>query len=531
MSIGEGPADLPAAVASSRPGLSRAVTHGSFWMMLSAAIQRGASFGAQIVLGWLLTERDFGIFALAMSIYALASALRDGGVRQLLIQRHAHYDRLLGPMFWMALAFNTLTGVVLAMAAPRVAWALDEPTLVSLIVILAIAQPLGTPSAILTARLSIDLRFREAGRIAAVSSLVRYLGTIGLAAAGFGPLSFVLPLPLLGIIEGAMAYAYTREKPWLRPAKPRTWPRMLAEARWIFIGTFGTAAVNLGAALTIKPFVPTAVVGVYYFAFQVIVQVGMLLSANILQVLFPAFARINDDPARLSAAASRALRQLMLIATPMCLGLAATFGPLELLVWHGKWKAAADVVRAIALLYPAVIASSVPLALQQAGGRFRAAGLTLLAMGVASLGGSMIGARITGTAVGIAIFTSVATGAVSIAVTWATMRRTGVSSKAILAAIAPAWLISCVAFTASYWLDGLLAERSTPAMIRVGASGVVFVVVFCATARLSIPNHVEEALSVMPARIRGAVARLLRIGTANLAVAGSAEPLGKNTPS
>ena len=513
MNDADGPADLAAAGPGSHPGLSRAVTHGSFWMMLSAAIQRGASFGAQIVLGWLLTERDFGIFALAMSIAALAGALRDGGVRQLLIQQQVHYDRLLGPMFWMALAFNTLTGVALATMAPTLAWALDEPTLVGLVVILALAQPLGTPSAILTARLAIDLRFREAGRIAAVSSLVRYLGTIGLAAAGFGPLSFVLPLPVLSIIEGGMAYAYTREKPWSRSAKPRTWPRMLGDARWIFVGTFGTAAVNLGAALTIKPFVSTAVVGVYFFAFQVIVQVGMLLSANILQVLFPAFARINDDPTRLSAAASRALRQLMLIATPMCLGLAATFGPLELLIWHGKWKPAADAVRAIALLYPAVIASAVPLALQQAGGRFRSSGLTLMAMGVASLGGSMVGAMVAGTAVGIAIFTSVATGAVSIAVTWATMRRTGVSGTAILAAVVPAWLISGTAFAASYWLDGLLAQRGAPALIRVGASGVTFVAVFCATARLAIPGHVEEALSVMPSRMRGAATRLFRIGS------------------
>ena len=511
MSQVDGPADLPAAAAGSRPGLSRAVTHGSFWMMLSAAIQRGASFGAQIVLGWLLTQRDFGIFALATSIAALAGALRDGGVRQLLIQQHEHYDRLLGPMFWMALAFNVATGVVLAALAPTIAWTMDEPTLVSLVVILAIAQPLGTPSAILTARLSIDLRFREVGRIATVSSLVRYVGTIGLAAAGFGPLSFVLPLPVLSVIEGAMAYAYTRERPWARPASPGAWPRMLAEARWIFIGTFGLAALNLGAALTIKPFVSTAVVGVYYFAFQVIVQVGMLLSANMLQVLFPAFARINDDPRRLSAAASRALRQLMLIATPMCLGLAATFGPLELLIWQGKWKPAADAVRAIAVLYPAVIASSVPLALQQARGSFRSSGLTLLALGVASLGGSMIGAMLTGTAVGIAIITSLATGAVSLAVTWGTMRRTGVARSDILAAIVPAWVMSCIAFGASYWLDGLLADRGTPTAIRAGAAAVVFVAVFCTTARLAIPRHVEEALSVMPSRIRRSVARVLRI--------------------
>jgi O-antigen/teichoic acid export membrane protein len=505
------PAGLAPAAPTSRPGLSRAVTHGSFWMMLSAAIQRGASFAAQIVLGWLLTQRDFGIFALAASIAALAGALRDGGVRQLLIQQHAEYDRLLGPMFWMALAFNTLTGLLLATTAPMVAWALDEPTLIGLVLILAIAQPLGTPSAILTARLSIDLRFREVGRIAAVSSLIRYVGTVALAAAGFGPLSFVLPLPVLSIVEGAMAYAYTRERPWLRPANPRLWPRMLAEAKWIFIGTFGIAALNLGAALTIKPFVSTAVVGVYYFAFQVIVQVGMLLSANILQVLFPAFARMNDDPVRLSAAASRALRLLMLIAAPMCLGLAATFGPLELLIWHGKWKPAADAVRAIAVLYPAVIASSVPLALQQATGSFRTSGLTLLSMGVASLAGAMAGAMVTGTAVGIAVFAGVTTGVVSIAITWGTMRRTRVSGNDILAAIMPAWLMSCIAFAASYWLDGLLAERRTPILIRAGVSGVIFVAVFCAATRLTIRRHLEEAVSIMPARVRGPAAKLLRL--------------------
>ena len=119
---------------------------------------------------------------------------------------------------------------------------------------------------------------------------------------------------------------------------------------------------------------------------------------------------------------------------------------------------------------------------------------------------------VTGTAVGVAIFTSVATGAVSLAVTWATMTRTGVSGREILAAIVPAWLTSCIAFAASYWLDGLLAEGSTPALIRAVASGVVFVAVFCTTARLSIPGHVAEALSVMPRRIRGPAARLLRIG-------------------
>jgi uncharacterized membrane-anchored protein len=110
------------------------------------------------------------------------------------------------------------------------------------------------------------------------------------------------------------------------------------------------------------------------------------------------------------------------------------------------------------------------------------------------------------------------------------MRRSGVSSTGILAAIVPAWLISCIAFAASYWLDGLLAGRGTPAMLRVVASSVTFVAIFCATARLFIPKHLEEALSVVPLAIRGPAARLLRFGAGDLSVAGRAETLGKTTP-
>jgi hypothetical protein len=123
----------------------------------------------------------------------------------------------------------------------------------------------------------------------------------------------------------------------------------------------------------------------------------------------------------------------------------------------------------------------------------------------------MVGAMVTGTAVGIAVFAGVTTGVVSIAVTWGTMRRTRVSGNDILGAIMPAWLMSCVAFAASYWLDGLLAERRTPILLRAGVSGVIFVAVFCATTRLTIRRHLEEALSVMPARVRGPAAKLLRL--------------------
>ena len=48
----------------------------------SSLATRVGSFAAQIALGRLLSDEDFGVYAIAISIGALASVLRDGGAHR-----------------------------------------------------------------------------------------------------------------------------------------------------------------------------------------------------------------------------------------------------------------------------------------------------------------------------------------------------------------------------------------------------------------------------------------------------------------
>ena len=118
---------------------------------------------------------------------SLTTILKDGGVRQLLIQRgQSEFESLVGPVFWMAMAFNVGTGALLAAAAPLAAGLYGHAVIAPMLLVVAASISLSTPSAILQAKMTIDLRFGALARIAVGSAIVRYAGSVVLAWAGLG---------------------------------------------------------------------------------------------------------------------------------------------------------------------------------------------------------------------------------------------------------------------------------------------------------------------------------------------------------
>jgi O-antigen/teichoic acid export membrane protein len=490
--------------------MASAVARGSVWMLACTAATRAASFVAQIVLGWLLTKQDFGVYALAMSVATLAAVLKDGGVKAVLVQRQREYDRLIGPVFWMASAFNGATGLLIAGLAPLLARAYHEPRVAWLMLVVAASQPLSTPGAILTTRLQIDMRFREAAFIAAASSIVRYLGAVAFACVGFGAMSFVLPLPLLALVEWMLGWWFVRERPWSRAPRPGLWWPLFRDTRWALVATAAIAGANLGPNIVIGFLVPMNVVGVFFFAFQIVVQVAVMVASNVIQVLVAAFSRMGDDASRRRAGAERALRQVMFLSAPMCLGLAATFAPTEMLIWKGKWADAADAVQIIGLFYPAVMASTIAQAVLQARGQFRAWGAGLAWMAIATLAGAGFGAWSSRTAAGVAMGSGAIGGLVAMGVTVNGLRGIGVRAGELARAIAPPWLLAIAAAALAMNVDLYCLSAAHP-LLRLLVSATVYGAGFGLLARVWLSDHLREALGVMPSRLRPLVAGALRL--------------------
>jgi O-antigen/teichoic acid export membrane protein len=510
---GQSTAPEPAAPIAARPApaLGRAVFRGSAWMMVIATMSRGMSFIAQIVLGWLLSQNDFGVYALAISAASVASALRDGGVKQLLVQRQHDYDALIGPVYWMVFAFNMATACLVAGLGPPLARIYGEPMIVWLMLGVALSQPITSPGVILITRLQMQMRFRAISAIQATSALVRYGGAIACAALGAGPLSFVIPLPIIAVIEGVMAWRFTREQPWSHPPRLAVWWPLFLETIWLTVGNLAYAVLLMGASPVLGLFADrTAVVGVYFFAFQIVAQVGSLLGSTLGQVLFAAFARIAGEAERKRLALARSIRQTMLLVAPACLGLAVTFPPLELLIWRGKWSSAAEAVQIIGLLYPPAVAAHVALASMQARGMFRQWAVSLIVMALACLGGAVYGSALYGTPVAVALCSGITTAAASLACVLWSQRAVGLGWAASLGTLLPAWLLGAAAAALADQIDRTYLSAAHP-IPRLLAAGLGFSVLYGLLTRLLIPSHLRETIAILPARIRGPAGRLLQL--------------------
>lgn len=449
-------------------------------MLIASAAGKGLGLASQLALAWLLTRKEFGIYAIAISLAVLLSVIRDGGLPMVLVHKSRRFDVLAGPIFWMMLAINIATGVAIAAVAMPAARVYHEPELAAVISLFALTVPFYVPASILSLRLTTQLRFRELGVIQFISAIIRNVLLLFFAWSGFGARSFILPLLVTSLTDTAMLWHVTRYSPWRRPARLKLWPKLLRSGRWVLLGTFAIAFGNNGAYFLLGKVLPSELVGTYFFAYQLVVQLGTLLSDNVFQILFPAIVRMGRDASRIRATLLRSLKVVILMGATASLFVALVFQPMEQILWRGKWAAATGAVYVFAVIWPAIAAANVLRALQSAMGHFREWGVVALITAIASILGTVLGALLDGTATSAAIGFSVGAmsgTAINLHVALAPIRIN--AALALSVAVRP-WV---VVFTAA-GLSGYAGSVAPSPLLRMSLSTACFVVVCWIGARL-----------------------------------------------
>jgi O-antigen/teichoic acid export membrane protein len=465
------------------------------------------------VLGGVLTDRQVGIWTTAFSFAAFVQFFKDGGVPQLLIQRgEKAYPGLSGPVFWIAVTFNLTSATILAVLAPIVAGPrfFNQPELPPLLWLIASYLALSGPAMVLTARTQMQLRFRVVANVQMVSSIIRYSTTIIGVLSGLGPLSFVLPLPFITVYEAVALYLATRDTPWRRPARPREWPGLLGQGKWMIFVALSFAVVNQGPYFLLSALIPAERLGVFAFAYQMVGQVDQILAATASAVLFAALSKLNREPARQAAAALRASRQLVFFSSLACIGLAACLEPIETMLWGGK--------RAESVLPAQIIAAAfswrqllwVPAAALQARAEMRQGASLLLLGGLGLMGAAVMGAGLGGEPVTVAVCMAVVMAVLFPGLALMGLKRIGVRAGDVMRSSLPCWLCCCAAGVVSLGvlrllgpsLAGAIGPPRLAAAAQVLLTGGLFTVLALGLIRLTTPAVLREALGLAPARLR-----------------------------
>lgn len=518
--------------------MSKVVGKGMTWVMLATAISKVGAFLPFYYIPKFMTQSEVGLASMAAAVAALVTWVRDGGVRDLLIQRgETEYHRIEGAAFWLATTVNVIGFgllLLLALVIPSIAegnagflsWMLEflggskgqppeqwrNPALGHLLIAWGVWMPVQTVASLLIARLQMLLRFGNTSAISTASSLFRSVFTVYLAWKGWGPMAVVIPMIACAVLEGTWAFLLLRDRIWSGRPMFGSWSSILGSTKWIMFGVLATNLFDWAGVLASSFKVDADVLGRYTFARNIPMQIYIVLSFNLRLVLFPAMSRIKDDPERLREATLRAMRVQMLLAAPMCIALALVCEPLIKTLWPGKpeWHQAAFAASLLSIFFAFRTTFGLTTSVLIAAGKFKTwALLTLvegIGLGVAAHYGATLHelARYIAGAVGVYLMVS------RMLMMMYTARVVGLPVRGPLLAVLPPWGWSLVVAAACLFICKPVTDRTGPAIDMVVLLAV-FGILFLYGTRLLMPFRLNEFLRVLPRAIQAPVRGLIRM--------------------
>ena len=342
----------PKPAGSDSKSLSASVRRGALWVVASNVLLRFANVLITAVVARILSPHDFGIFAVALTAFAIVSSLGELGVSACLMRADLDIDRLAPTVASVSILSSAILGGAMAAFARPIAAALGSAAAVGSVRVMALAVFSVGVFAVPNSQLMRDFKQGKiflANIIAFVPSTVLL---IVLAKSGGGALAFSWSMVVRQFVWGGVLVALA----------PRHYRPGLARSALSVIFRFGLPLAGANFVNYILLNVDYAFVGhllgatelgVYMLAFTVASWPYGVLGAVINSVSMPAFSRVKHDPALMHNAMASALRGVTLIVLPMCGMTIALARPIVLTLYGAKWAAAANAL-VILSLYGAV---------------------------------------------------------------------------------------------------------------------------------------------------------------------------------
>ena len=277
------------------------VNRGLAWIGVASSLVGILDIAAILIIlnNW-VSRTEYGIATLVVWMFPLLDQATDLGLSAAVIQRDDHDDAKISTVFWIN--FMTAVGMfaILSGIAPIVAHVYGHDIIGWMLVAYGTKLLMQNVYFIPLALMKRELRFKELSIIRIVSNIGEFTAKVGFAAAGFGIWCFVLG-PLTRTLISAIG-AQIRH-PW----RPKWILRFRDAKEYVTFGLKSSGSQILFHLYTnvdypiVGFFFGEAALGAYRLAYEVVLEPVRMISNVIVDIAFPAFARLRHQHDKLIA--------------------------------------------------------------------------------------------------------------------------------------------------------------------------------------------------------------------------------------
>ncbi|HEX4790881.1 MAG TPA: oligosaccharide flippase family protein [Actinospica sp.] len=330
-------------------GLDGRVRRGIRWSLVNTVVIRLGNFLTGVVLArGLLGPRDWGLYAIGLAVLAVMLAANEMGVSLAIVRWEGDVRRFAPTVLTLSTLSSTLLYALLFVVAPELARALGSGDATGVLRVLGIAVIIDGISCVPAGVLNRTFAQRRRMLIDTSNFVVSSALTIGLAAAGFGAMSFAWG-SVAGNVVGLVGCGLSAPG-FLRPGWDRAqaaalirYGLPLAGASMLVLLMLNVDSVVVGATLG-----PVAL-GLYQIAFNMSGWPVRVVSEVARRVSFAGFSRLAET-GRIAEGFGQSLGILMTAAVPACVLLLTLARPLILFVYGPRWTLAAGALSFLAML-------------------------------------------------------------------------------------------------------------------------------------------------------------------------------------
>ncbi|MGD9617227.1 MAG: lipopolysaccharide biosynthesis protein [Alphaproteobacteria bacterium] len=313
----------------------------------------GTRFIAQMA-NWALTlatirflqPEEYGLMAMTVAITGLVQAFGSAGFGDAIVQRRDIGETELRSVFGLILLVNAACLAALCVLAYPAAYFYGEPRLVPLIQVSSLLFVVIAFQTIPRATLDKRLDMKTVSQIELLSNVISGVLVLGLAAAGLGVWALIIGL-LFGSFFRLAAFNYAA--PFFLP--PRFAFREVSgilRAGWLRSGEgILWYAYSSADVFIIGKLLGPDILGIYSVARNLAALPIDKLASVVKPVVFPAFAKIQNDQATALVYLQKALRLLAFLTLPVFFGISAVAPWITGVVLGPKWH---DAILPLAIL-------------------------------------------------------------------------------------------------------------------------------------------------------------------------------------
>jgi PST family polysaccharide transporter len=322
---------------------------GGIFLLAGQLLILAAGWGIDVLLRRLLTREDFGLVAMATVIQGFLGVITDLGLTAALIQRKnlevAHNDAA----FWSSLGMGVCLFLLSCALAPAIALTYGEPRVTPVVMFSAVTLLLGPFWSTHASLLRRELRFKALASIETARAITSGVVSVVGAAWGLGHWAIVAG-PISSHLVAVVAYSVADKswKPGLRATR-----RHARELFSFSLYMAGSAALNYTGSnvdnFLVGRSLGAAALGTYVLAYQMMTFPFTRISALFSQVLYPAFATVQDKLDEMRPMYLKASRSLALINFPVLAWMAVAAPEIVGVIYGQRWVAAVPVLQILCI--------------------------------------------------------------------------------------------------------------------------------------------------------------------------------------